>query len=292
MLLQAMGYAFDPELAPWVSTLPQTLFDDVPAERARRRQLLDRRPHQPPRPVDVRDINVPGLADGPDVPVRIYTPEDRKGHLPGFVYLHGGGYAFGDLDMVHPGAARMAAEVGSVVVSVGYRLAPEHPFPSALDDAYTALGWVAAHAEDLRVDPLRLGIGGDSAGGGLAAAVALLARDRGGPRLCFQYLNVPKLDDRMCTPSALAFVDTPNLTRRMVELCWRYYLGERAEPGGADVSAYAAPARAGELSGLPPAFVVACEFDPFRDEDIEYAQRLMQAGVSTELRVYPGTFHG
>jgi acetyl esterase/lipase len=152
------------------------------------------------------------------------------------------------------------------------------------------LTWTAAKAAELGIDPERLGVAGESAGGGLSAAIALLARDRGGPALCFQYLGIPELDDRLETPSMRAYVDTPVWNRPNAVYSWTSYLG--AEPGGADVSPYAAPARATDLSGLPPAFVTTCQFDPLRDEGIQYAQRLLQAGVQTELHHYPGTFHG
>jgi acetyl esterase len=186
---------------------------------------------------------------------------------------------------------RIAAQIEAVVVSVEYRLAPEHRFPSGVEDCYTALTWVAEHADELGIDRERLGVGGESAGGGLAAAVALMARDRGGPALCFQWLGIPEIDDRLNTPSAVAFVDTPQWDRRAAEISWNHYLGPGV-PGTDGVSPYAAPARATDLSGLPPAFVTACEFDPLRDEGLTYALRLIQAGVPTEVVHYPGTFHG
>ncbi|MDX3229929.1 alpha/beta hydrolase [Streptomyces sp. ME19-01-6] len=169
---------------------------------------------------------------------------------------------------------------------------PEHPFPAGLEDSYAALVWTAGHAAELDIDPARLAIGGDSAGGGLATALALMARDRGGPALCFQYLGVPMLDDRMETASMRVFTDTPVWNRPIAEICWSHYLGGEGRRGGPEVPEYAAPARVADLSGLPPAFVYVCEFDPLRDEGMSYAQRLVQAGVTTELHLYPGTFHG
>jgi acetyl esterase/lipase len=178
-----------------------------------------------------------------------------------------------------------------VVASVEYRLAPEHPFPAGLEDCYAGLTWLAAHADELGVDPARIAIHGISAGGGLCAALALLARDRGGPAIAFQYLGVPEVDDRLETRSARDFVDTPVWNRPRAEISWDSYLGP-GRRGGADVSPYAAPARATDLSGLPPALVIVGGADGFRDEDIEYATRLLQAGVPTELHVYPGAYHG
>jgi acetyl esterase/lipase len=220
----------------------------------------------------------------------VYGPADREGTVPGLLYIHGGGFILGDLDMFHASLLRLVDELGIVIVSVDYRLAPEHPFPAPVEDCYAALTWTAAKAAELGIDPERLGVGGESAGGGLAAAVALLARDRGGPALRFQYLGIPELDDRLETPSMQAYVDTPMWNRPNAVYSWTSYLG--AEPGGAEVSPYAAPARATDLAGLPPAFVTTCQFDPLRDEGIQYAQRLLQAGVTTELHHYPGTFHG
>ncbi|GGU27894.1 alpha/beta hydrolase [Lentzea flava] len=289
-----MSYAIDPELLPWLDMLPSVVlqdYDALVAARAQRSQLSDLVPaYEPANPVDVRDTAVPGPSDAPDVPVRIYTPANRTEAVPGLVYLHGGGFVLGDLDMFHPHVLRLADELGIVIVSVDYRLAPEHPFPTPVEDCYAALQWVAAKADELGIDPKRLGIGGESAGGGLTAGTVLLARDRGGPELCFQYLGIPELDDRLDTESMRDYVDTPLWNRPNAIFSWTSYLG--TEPGGDDVSPYAAPARATDLAGLPPAFVTTCQYDPLRDEGIEYARRLAHAGVPTELRHYPATFHG
>src|SRR5262249_14414918 len=188
----------------------------------------------------IEDRTVP--AD-PGVPVRIYRPHGARGAI---VWLHGGGYVMGDLDTEHPWAARLADGSGAVVVSVGYRRAPGHRFPAALDDAYAVLTWAAAHAAELGVDPDRIAVGGHSAGAGLAAAVALRARDQQGPRIRFQLLNQPCLDDRQATWSARHFSDTPWVTRDKVTAIWRHYLGS------VPASPYAAPARAADPSGLPP----------------------------------------
>jgi acetyl esterase len=192
----------------------------------------------------------------------------------------------GDLDTEHPWAARVADGSGALVVTVGYRRAPEHRFPAALDDAYAVLCWTAEHAAELGIDPGLIAVGGHSAGGGLAAAVALRARDQHGPPIRFQLLNQPELDDRQDTWSARHFTDTPWMTRDKLAATWRHYLGSQAG------SPYAAPARAADLSGLPPAYIATAEFDPLRDEGITYALRLLQAGVPVELHQWPGTFHG
>jgi acetyl esterase/lipase len=288
-----MSYAIDPELVPWLDMLPKvalTDYESLVAARNQRSELNHLMPtYEPTNPIDVRDTTVPGPSDAPDVPVRIYTPANRTEALPGLVYIHGGGFVLGDLDMFHAHVLKLADELGIVIVSVDYRLAPEHPFPAPVEDCYAALQWVAAKADELGIDPERIGIGGESAGGGLSAGTALLARDRGGPELCFQYLGIPELDDRLDTESMRDYVDTPLWHRPNAIYSWTSYLGADA---GDDVSPYAAPSRATDLKGLPPAFVTTCQYDPLRDEGIEYARRLAHAGVPTELRHYPGTFHG
>lgn len=288
VMIDGMSYAIDPELTPWLAMLPTgTFFEDVPAARARMVEMTAELPtYEPTVPLTVENATIPGPDGAPDVAVRIYTPTGRSGPLPAFVDIHGGGFAVGDLNSEDATAQRIAAEVGVVVVAVDYRLAPENPFPAGLEDCYAALVWTAAKASELGVDPERIGIGGESAGGGLSAALALLARDRGGPSICFQYLGIPELDDRLETPSMTQFTDTPIWHRPNAILSWKYYLG------GAPATAYAAPARAEDLTGLPPAYVSVCEFDPLRDEGLTYAHRLIQAGVSTELHHFPGTFHG
>lgn len=290
-----MTYAVDPELVPWAAMLPQSSFSEYEQAREAQAALLRHRPpYEPVTPLDIRDARVPGPEGAPEVAVRIFTPSGRGAdeRLPGLLLIHGGGFVFGSVDGLDYDAARIADQVGVVVVCVEYRLAPEHPFPAGLEDCYAALTWTADHADDLGIDPGGLGIGGESAGGGLTAALALLARDRGGPALCFQYVGIPELDDRLDTPSMRAYVDTPMWDRRRAEQSWDFYLGGPGLRGGTSVSPYAAPARAEDLTGLPPAYVSVCQFDPLRDEGITYAQRLMHAGVLTELHQYPGTFHG
>ncbi|MBP2477519.1 acetyl esterase/lipase [Crossiella equi] len=288
-----MNYNFDPEIQPWVAMLPDMgPLTDIPATRARMAELKHMLPrYEPVNPVTVRDTTVPGPEGAPDVPVRVYTPDNEPGPKPAVLRIHGGGFVMGNLDMDAAISLTLADEVGAVVVSVDYRLAPEHPFPAAPEDCYAALVWLAKNAAELGVDPARVAVAGDSAGGGLAASVALLARDRGGPGLVLQVLNIPELDDRLTSPSMTAFTDTPMWNRPSAVISWDSYLGEGVR-GTGDVSPYAAPARATDLSGLPPAFVATCEFDPLRDEGLDYGARLVQAGVPTELHLYPGTFHG
>ena len=203
-----MSHAYDAELAPWAPVFAQLSFADIPAARAGEAELLAALPpYDAPVPLDVDELMIPGPAGAPEVRVRRYRPADRAEALPALVYFHGGGFVVGSVDLYDVDCRRIAAEVGAVVVSVDYRLAPEHPFPAPLEDCYAALVWVAEHADELGADPDRIAVGGESAGGGLAAGVALLARDRGGPPLCLQFLGIPELDDRLddrsrCTPWA------------------------------------------------------------------------------------------
>jgi acetyl esterase/lipase len=234
----------------------------------------------------IHDRTVPGPAGAPDVTVRVYDPP-LEGPRPAVVYIHGGAFIAGDLDIEDMRCVRLARDAGCVVVSVDYRLAPEERFPAALDDCYAALRWTASEAASLDIDAARLGIVGASAGGNLAAAVALLARDRGGPDLAFQMLLYPCLDDRMTSPS-VQVAGTPMIDAASCAMAWSHYL----DPNASTVPAYAAPARAIDLAGLPPAYVMVSELDPLRDECIEYATRLLQSGVPTELHVFAGAFHG
>jgi acetyl esterase len=283
-----MTYRFDPELAAVIPAIPAFAFADVEAARAGLEELsAQASQHVDTSGVAIEDRLVPA-AGSDDIPVRVYTPRDRSGPVPGVLYIHGGGFAVGSVESEHAGALLLARSADTVVVSVDYRLAPEHPFPAGLDDCYDTLTWMRDSADELGVDTDRLAVFGNSAGGGLAAAVALLARDRGGPALCFQYLGIPELDDRLETVSMQTFVDTPMWNRPNAVISWQFYLGDDRS----DVSPYAAPARATDLSGLPPTYISTMEFDPLRDEGLSYGLRLLQAGVTVELHQFPGTFHG
>ena len=222
--------------------------------------------------------------------VRVYHPADVPGQLPALCWMHGGGRIMGRLELSELTATSYVRRLGCAVVSVDYRLAPENPHPAALDDCYAALQWTADHAAELQIDAGRIAIGGESAGGGLAASTALLARDRGGPALIFQLLVCPMLDDRNVTPSSHEITDIGVWDRWHNVEAWTAVLGQQA--GCEGVSPYAAAARAEDLSGLPPAYIDVGELDVVRDEDIDYATRLMQAGVAAELHVFPGAFHG
>ena len=283
---------YDPDLRDIIPLLPNLseLSTAAKVQAMRAQGLAFGDPPAPRDDVLREDRLIPGPEGDPDVAVRIHCPkEDTQAPRPGVLEIHGGGFMLGSKDMMDPWCDRVAAELGAVVVSTDYRLAPEHPFPAGVEDCYAALCWTASNAEELGLDPKRLAIAGQSAGGGLAAACALLARDRRGPSLCFQLLEIPELDDRLETPSMQQFSDTPLWNRPNAVWSWRHYLGP---DHSGEVSPYAAPARADDLSGLPAAYVSTMEFDPLRDEGILYALRLLQAGVPVELHSYPGTFHG
>jgi acetyl esterase/lipase len=240
--------------------------------------------------VKVRDQLVPGLQGDPEVLIRIYRPNEQPQTLPALYWIHGGGYVMGDIEQDDRLMKQLVNRIGCVAVSVNYRLAPEHPFPAPVEDCYAGLKWLFAHAPELGVDPSRIAIGGASGGGGLAAGLALLVRDRGEMQVAFQLLIYPMIDDRNVTPASHAITDSRMWNREANRLGWRAYLGR--DGGGADVSPYAAAARATDLTNLPPAYIPVGALDLFVDENIEYAQRLIQAGVPTELHVYPGAFHG
>ena len=235
--------------------------------------------------VVMEDRNIPGPDGSPEVGVRIYKPVDVSGSLPGMFFIHGGGMIMGFIEGENLKAAMLCETIQAVVVSVEYRLAPENPHPAPVQDCYEALVWMSKNATELGFDPERLAIVGGSAGGGLAIATALMARDQEFPKLCFQMANYPMIDDRNETPSSKEITDVGIWDREANLEAWDWYLG------GKPADEYAAPARVKNLSDLPPTFIDVGEIDLFRDEDIEFATRLLQAGVTTELHVYPGAYH-
>ncbi|GAA4970938.1 alpha/beta hydrolase [Kineococcus glutinatus] len=237
----------------------------------------------------VEDRTVPGPAGEPDVTVLVCSPAVLRAPAPAVYYVHDGGMIAGDRRSGMTGVLDLAEPHGMVVVSVEHRLAPEHPDPAPVEDCYAGLVWTADHADELGIDPDRILLMGVSAGGGLAAGVALLARDRGGPQPWAQLLGCPMLDDRNDTVSSLQMRGVGVWDHGSNHTGWQALLGERR--GGPDVSPYAAPARATDLSGLPPAFIDVGSVETFRDEAVQYASRLWQAGGQAELHVWPGGFH-
>jgi acetyl esterase len=272
------------------SRLPLTPTDGPGIVEQRRAAQAGMRPLVAPL-VDEADVGLAAVFDrhvacgAGDVRVRVYVPSDA-GARAALVYCHGGGWWLGSIEMADAVCRDRAARSGCVILSVDYHLSPEHRFPVALDDCDTTLGWLVAHADELGVDATRVAVGGTSAGANLAAATALRVRDRGGPPLAFQLLEMPVLDARAATASMGAFARGCFLTAEAVRAAWRLYLG------GAPPDAYASPSLAEDLAGLPPTFVVTAECDPLRDEGEAYARRLRLAGVPATLRRYDGMVHG
>jgi triacylglycerol lipase len=277
----------DPELAPYLEMFPSIALSHDNLDEVRNRVLP--LPPIEESGVDLERVTAPGPEGAPDIELLVYRPRAAARPLPCIYHIHGGGYVMGaakDREFAH---RPLAASLGCAIVTVDYRLAPETPFPGPVEDCYAGLAWTFANAAALDLDPARIGVMGESAGGGLAASLALLARDRGEYRLAFQHLIYPMLDDRTCTsePHPVAGEFLWHAHNNLFG--WTSLLGR--PPGGEGVSPYAAPARATNLAGLPPSFVSTGALDLFLEEDIDYARRLLRAGVPTELHVYPGAFH-
>ena len=281
----------DPEIAAGLDFFPVELMNAVGDDPARAREM-----YQPiwdaladdlqPSDITIQERAIPGPAG--EIPVVIYQPPTPapRGAL---LWIHGGGFIIGS-GRNDPHGIGFSEHVGCTVVSVDYRLAPENRYQAAVSDCVGALNWIFESADELGVDPKRVAIGGASAGGGLTAGVSLYNRDHAGRDVAFQLLIYPMLDDTHDTPSGRAITHPTVWNRELSFKAWKMYLGD--EYGTNDVSPYAAAARARDLSGLPPALVTVGAMDLFRDEDIEYAQRLMAAAVPTELQVYAGMYHG
>ena len=246
------------------------------------RTSLNQRRRESAAALDTTGVRIDDSKAG-TVPVRIYRGGPSA--APAVVYCHSGAFVLGNLDVDHRQCVELARRGQCTVVSVNYRLAPEHPFPAALDDATTVLGWVADSGTGLDIDTARLAVAGSSAGGALAARLVQRAADGSAPSVVFQLLHQPVLDDRP-TPSKEEFVSAPGFDASAVTSMWQHYLA------GGSASADAAPSRAGELAGLPRTLITCSELDPLRDEAIDYAVRLIRAGVAVELHVFPGTCHG
>ena len=274
-----------PELRNPQLYMPLSVRGDV-SLRIGRKLMTTRPAERPALGVEMRTAELSSTDDRPAVPLVVYEPGDRRVPSGALLWVHGGGLVMGSPATGHELCSRFAAELGILVISVDYRLAPEDPFPAGLDDCFDALTWLHDRSSELCVDTDRIAVGGDSAGGGLAACLAQRAHDRGGPPICFQLLQYPMLDDR--TPrsdghDALVWSAASN------RYAWSAYLGHPA--GEREPPAHAAAARRADLAGLPPAWIGVGDIDLFHDEAIDYARRLADDGVEVELHVEPGMYH-
>lgn len=282
----------DPELLAILDVAPDMSVsaEKLPAARAAIAEMTRMGLEVADPSVSVTEHFVPATDGAEDVRLIIYKPDDLPANAPVVLQIHGGGFLFGTAELGDPRNRAMAKSVGCGVASVDYRLAPETSFPGGLEDCYSALVWLHENAGQLGLDPQRIAIRGESAGGNLAAALAVLTRARGGPEIAFQLLIYPMLDDRTVTRDPHPFAGEFVWDRASNHFGWASYLG--MEPGSDDVPPLAAPARVDDLSGLPATFIATAALDLFGEEDLEYARRLMRAGVPTELYLAPGGFHG
>jgi acetyl esterase/lipase len=285
-------HAIDPEseagLVAFLEFVPGGFgaIPDLDTRRATLEAVLAAEPLPENPRVRIDDRIVAGPADNPDLRVRIYEPTESASDRPGIVMIHGGGMIMGTVEGEDFTASALCESLGAVVISIDYRLAPENPHPAPVEDCYAAWTWVTANASDLRIDPDRISLYGESAGGGLALGTSLLIRDRGAARPTFVAAIYPMIDESNSTASSHEVLDVGVWDRATNVEAWEWYLGD------SDVDQYAAPARAEDLSGLPPVFMDVGTVDLFRDETIALAQRLLAAGVPCELHVYPGAYHG
>ncbi len=287
-------YLVDPELLSHVESMPQVVLthDILPKVREMSAAMAK---NLPPLPEDVlrEERFVPGNNGDPDVRLLICRPVKQKPGRPGIYHTHGGGFILGAPERGEPGLVSLVKELDCVVVSVAYRLSPETKFPGPLEDCYAGFSWMHKNADELGVDPQKIAIAGESAGGGLAAGLCLLARDREEYPVLFQYLAVPMLDDRTAIREENdphPFTGEFGWNRQHNRFGWECYLD--AAPGSDDISKYAAPAREADLSGLPPTYLLTGAMDLFLPEDTDYAMRLIRCGVPTEFRIMPGAPHG
>lgn len=282
----------DPELLPMLDNAPDMSVADgkLPNARAVIAEITKMGLEAADRSVATTEHFIAALNGDPDVRVILYKPEGLAANAPVVLQVHGGGYMFGTAELGDPNNRAMAKAVGCAVLAVEYRLAPETPFPGGLNDCYAALTWLHGHAAELGLDPERIAIRGESAGGGIAAALAIMARDKGGPPIHFQLLVYPMLDDRTGAGDPHPYAGEFIWDAATNQFGWQCWLG--TAPGSPDVPPLAAPARCTDLAGLPPTFMATAALDLFVEENLEYARRLIRAGVPTELYLAPGAFHG
>ncbi|WP_144796092.1 alpha/beta hydrolase [Microbacterium paludicola] len=288
----------DPEAQVALDRMPEQFrpralfdFDDMPSTRERLAQMLEAAVPREPNPAVATRVETIPTHDGATIELRIHQPvgDEQQTGRPAIYWVHGGGMVIGAAADDDENLSRYVEETGCVAVAVDYRLAPEYPYPTPQEDNYSGLVWVAEHADELGIDASRIIVGGASAGGGLAASLAIMARDRSGPAIALQLLFCPMLDHRNNTPSSHEVTDVGIWDQVMNGRGWAALLGDLEDDA---ITGRASPAREPNLAGLPPAFIDVGTVEVFRDEAIEYAQRLLTSGVQTELHVWPGGFHG
>lgn len=285
---QRSRHLVDPELLDMLDAWPKVRFTDENVVALRSVSRFVPPPIEHPERVEVTHRLIPGAEEAPQVALTVYRPAHVERALPCVYHMHGGGLVGGSSAMMEAAHRDLVLDVECVLVTIDYRLAPETPFPGPLDDCHAGLLWVQSHADELGIDG-RIGVMGESAGGGLAAALALLVRDRKSCPLAFQHLIYPMIDDRTCTRDDMPFAGEYIWPPCNNQFGWKSYLGQT--PGAEGVSQYAAAARAEDLAGLPPAYIATGALDLFADENMEYARRLGRMGVPVELHVFPGGFH-
>jgi acetyl esterase/lipase len=287
-----MDYYLAPELTPMASMIPPMDYADVASVRNFTAQVIAQMPkYRSRKPLTVTDVTIPGGPGAPDVPGRVYIPAGLTAPAPGLIYLHGGGFVSGNLESADSTGRIIADQAGAAVLVPDYRLAPEHPYPASLDDCYAALDWITGAAADYGIDTEHVGVVGDSSGATLAAGLTILDRDRGESRLAAQFLDGATLDNRLTTHSMRNMPDAPVWQPRNSRFTWRYYLGGLADDTSLPISAVPGRARSEDLAGLPSAWVACYQVDPNRDEGLDYARRLTEAGVPVEVHQYSGAFH-
>ncbi|QLC90771.1 alpha/beta hydrolase [Priestia megaterium] len=278
----------NPELLPGLEIFPELDLHPENLQASREGIAQMRTPTVVDESLSLTDEVIIGPDDNP-LTLRIYRPKSINESLPVLLWIHGGGYILGSIDDDDDTCMRFVKEANCVVISVDYRLAPEHPYPAPIEDCYAALKWIADNAEPLNIDPNRIGVAGASAGGGLTAALTLLARDRQYPSICFQMPLYPMIDDGNNTPSTNEIKEGLVWNQKTNEAGWKMYLGELYKSD--NIPAYAAPARAEDYCNLPYTYTCVGQLDPFRSETLTYVSKLAEAGVDVEFHLYPGAYH-
>lgn len=285
-----MKYKYDQDLLAAIPSF--SIFDlENPTETRRKLIEISKTKTLPDTTgVSIKDFYINDNESRHKIRIRSYRSQKRLSEtLPPVLNIHGGGFVIGRIEVDDAVCIDLARKLPVNIFSVEYRLAPEYPYPIPLEDCYKALTWISSQAETLTVDPDKIIVHGVSSGGGLAAALTLLSRDRNGPKIFFQYLDLPELDDRLCSVSMQKFHDTPGWNMPNAEISWKYYLGQLYNTE--NIPIYAAPSRAQDLSGLPPAYISVFEYDPMRSEAVEYSEKLFFYDIPVELHIYAGAYH-